>query len=173
MNSAVVDHQFAVYELLKDAIKITRRSVRRGAYDLHGRTSLVGEAPVETHERFEHAETELQDVMILSMVASFERELRTAIQDAIENHTTIANDTMAELVSLTFDSIERWTVKDMIDALSPAVDECLRSQVKQIYDYRNWVAHGRSPKRQPPARTDARTVATKLTGFLETVEGAL
>lgn len=50
MNSAVVDYQFAVYELLKDAIKITRRSVRRGNYDLHGRTSLVGEAPVTTHD---------------------------------------------------------------------------------------------------------------------------
>ena len=74
---------------------------------------------------------------------------------------------MRQLANLTFDSIERWTVKDMIDALSPAVDEDLRGQVKQIYDYRNWVAHGRNPKRQPPARTDARTVATKLTEFLE------
>lgn len=53
--------------------------------------------------------------------------------------------------------VERWTVKDMIDALTPSVDEDLRGQVKQIYDYRNWVAHGRNPKRQPPARTDART----------------
>lgn len=173
MNSAVVDHQFEVYELLKDAIKITRRSVGRGNYDLHSRTSLVGEAPRATHERFDHAETELQDVMILSMVASFERELRTAIQDAFESNTTVGNDTMGELVNLTFDSIERWTVKDIINALSPAVDEELRGHVEQIYDYRNWVAHGRSPKKQPPARTDARTVATKLTSFLEQSKGAL
>lgn len=69
--------------------------------------------------------------------------------------------------------VERWTVKDMIDALTPSVDEDLRGQVKQIYDYRNWVAHGRNPKRQPPARTDARTVATKLTRFLEQSKGTL
>jgi hypothetical protein len=102
VNSAVVDEQFAVYESLKDAIKITRRSVRRGNHDLHSKTALVGETPSAIYERFEYAEAELQDVMI-----------------------------------------------------------------------RNWVAHGRNPERQPPARADVRTVATKLTGFLAQFRGVL
>jgi hypothetical protein len=103
VNSAVVDQQFAVYELLKDAIKITRRSVRRGNHDLHSRTALVGEAPGAIYDRFEYAETELEDVMIVSMVASFERELRTGIQNASETNTTIGNDTMRQLAKLAFD----------------------------------------------------------------------
>jgi hypothetical protein len=156
-----------MYELLKDAIKITRRSVRKANYDLHGRTSLVGEAPDAIHARFEDAEAELQDVMIVSMFASFERELRTAIQAAFLTNTQSSKDTMLRLVNLTCDSIERWTVKDIIDAFSNEVDDELRGHVKQIYEYRNWIAHGRNPKRQPAARADARTVATKLTSFLE------
>lgn len=173
MNSGVVNEHYSVYELLKDAIKIARRSVRIGDYGLLERTGLVSESPDEMKERFDLAEIELQDVMILSMVASFERELRTGIKDAFENNTAIGNDTMRRLANLTFDSIERWTVKDMIEAFSTPEHEDLGGQVKQIYDYRNWVAHGRNPRRQPPARTDARTVATKLTGFLEQSKAAL
>jgi hypothetical protein len=110
-----------MYELLKDAIKITRRSVRKGNYDLHGRTSLVGEARDAIQTRFEDADAELQDVMIVSMFASFEREPRTAIQAAFLTNTRSSKDTMLRLVNLTCDSIERWTVKDIMDALSDEV----------------------------------------------------
>ena len=111
-------------------------------------------------------EEELDGIMVLSLFASFERELRVFIQNIIECNTNKRTKTIERITSLTTDSIERWTINDMVEAFSDIVDEELRGKVKQIYEYRNWVAHGKSPNRLPSARTDPKTVHISLVDFI-------
>lgn len=76
MNDDVVKEVFSVYEVLKDSIKITRRSINNEMYSLHNRTIFWGEQKTEMLDRLSDAVEELDDIMILSLFASFERELR-------------------------------------------------------------------------------------------------
>jgi wobble nucleotide-excising tRNase len=96
--------------------------------------------------------------MILSLSASFERELRLSIQGIIDSNVQKANQVIIKIVELTSDSIERWAVKDIVDIFEEIVNGAIRSQVKQIYDYRNWVAHGKNINKVPPIRIDPKTV---------------
>ncbi|MBF0257934.1 MAG: hypothetical protein HQK62_03680, partial [Desulfamplus sp.] len=74
--------------------------------------------------------------------------------------------TIERITSLTTNSIERWTINDMVEAFSDIVDGELRGRVKQIYEYRNWIAHGKNPNRLPSARTDPKTVHISLVDFI-------
>jgi len=166
MNDDVVKEVFSVYEALKDSIKITRRSINHEMYSLHNRTIFWGEQKTEMLERLSGTVEELDDIMILSLFASFERELRVFIQNIVDGNINKSTRTIERITSLTTDSIERWTVNDMVEAFSDIVDENLRGKVKQIYEYRNWVAHGKNQSRLPSARTDPKTVQITLIDFI-------
>ncbi len=91
--------------------------INKDLYMLHNRTVFLGEQKVGILQKITKVELELDDIMILSMFASFERELRSSIQAIIDSNTNKINETLTKLVSLTTESIERWTIADMIDAL--------------------------------------------------------
>jgi hypothetical protein len=103
--------------------------------------------------------------MILSLFASFERELRSFVQYIIDTNINKRNQIIIKFISLTSDSVERWIMKDIIDSFVGIVDEDIRSKVKQIYDYRNWVAHGKNPNKLPSIRTDPKTAFVTLCDF--------
>ena len=173
MNDKVVNDVFSVYEIIKDSIKVTRRTINNELYRLHNRTLFLGEQREKMLTKMDDVEKELDDIMILSLFASFERELRISIQALIDNNTNKVNKTFENIVSLTKDSIERWTVIDMIESLKDVVDDDLRSVVKQIYEYRNWVAHGKNKDKLPSIRTDPKTVQVKLCDFINKAKEAL
>lgn len=173
MNERIVNDVFSVYEVLKDSIKVTRRSINKNLYDLHNRTLFFGEQKEEVLQRMTSVEAELDDIMIVSLFASFERELRISIQTIIDNNTNKINQTLTRLVLLTTESIERWTVNDMINALEDVVDTEIRGKTKQIYEYRNWVAHGRNRNKLPSIQTDPKTVQITLNDFMVQAKRAI
>ena len=173
MNDTVVNNVFSVYEVIKDSIKVTKRSINNGLYQLHNRTLFLGEQKDRMLSKIDDVEKELDDIMILSLFASFERELRISIQTLIDTNTNKVNKTLENIVSLTTDSIERWTVVDMIDSLKDVVDNDLRGKAKQIYEYRNWVAHGKNKSKIPSIRTDPKTVQVILCDFITQAKTAI
>jgi len=173
MNNQILKVVFSNYEILKDSIKVARRSINNELYQLHNRTVFLGEQKNQMLDRISDVETELDDIMILSLFASFERELRISIQSTIDSHANKPNPTLHRLIALTTESIERWTVSDMIDALSDVVAENIRGRVKQIYEYRNWVAHGKNQARVPSIRTDPKTVQITLLDFILQANNAI
>lgn len=165
MTRNTLNQVFSTYEVLKDSIKVTRRSINKYVGILHTNTIFVGEKNEKMIEKISFVEAELDDIMILSLFASFERELRVSIQNIIDSNIRRTNPVIAKFIVLTSESIERWIMKDIIDAFDGIVDESTRGRVKQIYDYRNWVAHGKNPDKLPPIRTDPKTVFMVLCDF--------
>ncbi len=173
MNERIVSDVFAVYEFLKDSMKVTKRSINAEMHNLHRSTLFFLEQKEIMANKFEDVEGELDAIMILSLFASFERELRISIQASIEKNTSKVNPTLRRLAFLMTNSIERWTVEDMINAMEDVVDAEIRSKAKQIYEYRNWVAHGRNPEKKPAIRTDPKTVQVTLIDFMLQAKNAL
>lgn len=170
MNEDVIKGVFSVYEVLKDSIKVARRSINKEIYGLHNSTIFWGEQKDAMLDRLSGTEEELDDIMVLSLFASFERELRIFIQGIIDAYTSKPTMTIEKIMFLATNSIERWAVNDMIEVFSDVIDVNLRGQVKQIYEYRNWVAHGKSPNRLPSAITDPKTVQISLINFITQVK---
>ncbi|MBF0200768.1 MAG: hypothetical protein HQK66_05550 [Desulfamplus sp.] len=166
MNENIIKEVFSVYEVLKDSVKVARRSINKEMFTLHNRTIFWAEQKELILGKLTDTEEELDDIMVLSLFASFERELRVFIQNIINGSINTRTKTLERIISLTTDSIERWTMNDMVEAFSDIVDGELRGRVKQIYEYRNWIAHGKNPNRLPSARTDPKTVNISLVDFI-------
>jgi hypothetical protein len=165
MTTYTLNQVFSTYEILKDSIKVTRRSISKSTYALHNKTIFFGEQNDKIIDKISFAETELDDIMILSLFASFERELRVSIQNIIDLNIKKNNPIIIKFIDLTSESIEKWLMKDIVDAFYGIVEDNIRGRVKQIYDYRNWVAHGKNPDKLPPIRTDPKTVFMILCDF--------
>jgi hypothetical protein len=173
MTIDTLDQVFSTYEVLKDSIKVTRRSINKSVGILHNNTIFFGEQNDKIITKISFVEDELDDIMILSLFASFERELRVSIQNIIDSNIKKTNPIIIKFIVLTSESIERWTIKDIVDAFDGIVSENIRSKVKQIYDYRNWVAHGKNPDKLPPIRTDPKTVFIILCDFVTQASNTL
>ena len=64
-------------------------------------------------------------------------------------------------------------MNDIINAFDGFVNENIRGIVKQIYEYRNWVAHGKNPDKLPSIKTDPKTVFMYLCNFISQASRAL
>jgi hypothetical protein len=109
---------------------------------------------------------EFDDVMVLALFAAFERELRISIQNVLSVNLHMQNQTVLRLAELSNESIERWTMTDMLFALRDIVDGGTRGQVKQVYEYRNWVAHGKNQHKSPAINASPRFTFNLLTRFI-------
>ena len=173
MNVNSINQVFSTYETLKDSIKVTRRSIDKSIDVLHNKTLFFAEQKDKTMNQISLVETELDDIMILSLFASFERELRVSVQNIIDLSVNKSNPIIIKFIELTSESIERWAIKDIIDAFEGIVDENIRSKTKQIYEYRNWVAHGKNPDKLPSTRTDPKVVFITLSDFASQVSSVM
>jgi hypothetical protein len=154
MTIDTLSQVYSTYKILKDSIKVTRRSIKKSTYALHNKTIFFGEQNEKIINKISFVEIELDDIMILSLFASFERELRVSIQNIIDLHITKNNPIIIKFIDLTSESVEKWLMKDIVDAFDGIVEENIRGRVKQIYDYRNWVAHGKNPDKLPSIKTE-------------------
>lgn len=173
MNKQVVVDVFSVYETIKDSMKVTRRSINKNLFTLHYQTDFFAEGKEDARDKILKAENELDDIMVLSIFASFERELRASIQDVVWANMSVINKTVERINSAALESIERWAVTDIIDLLKDVVSEELRGQAKHIYKYRNWVAHGKNKDNLPPSMTDPKTAYAVLSDFIDIAKDTL
>jgi hypothetical protein len=167
MTVDTLNQVFSTYEILKDSMKVARRSINKSVGILHSNTIFFGAQNDKIIHKISFVEAELDDIMILSLFASFERELRVSIQNVIDTNVKKTNPVIIKIIDLTSESVERWTMKDIIDAFDEIVDADIRSKVKQIYEYRNWVAHGKNPDKLPSTKADPKTVFLILRNFAE------
>lgn len=145
MNKQVVVDVFSVYETIKDSMKVTRRSINKNLFTLHRQTDFFVEGKDDALDKLFKAENELDDIMVLSII----------------------NKTVERINIAAVESIERWTITDIIDILKDVVPDELRGRAKQIYKYRNWVAHGKNTDNLPPSMTDPKTAYAVLSDFID------
>lgn len=67
--------------------------------------------------------------------------------------------------------IERWSISEIIDLFDFAVDGNLRGKLKQILEYRNWIAHGKNPNALPSIRkTEPKTTYDTILEFIKKIK---
>jgi hypothetical protein len=176
MKVDTVDQTFSTYKLIYASLRAIQdiaESSEPVIQKFYKNIPFWGKNSADFDSQMIFTVTEFDDVMVLALFAAFERELRTSIQDVISANLHTQNQTVLRLAELTSDSIERWTMADMLSALCDIVDGSTRGQVKQVYEYRNWVAHGKNQHKIPAIKASPRFTFNLLTRFITQASAVL
>jgi len=86
---------------------------------------------------------ELDDLVILLYFSVFEADVRERALQELQNQSLPKHPILTKVFQSAKDEIESGSFKRLTDAYGQDVPE-LRTQVDQVREYRNWVAHGRN-----------------------------
>ncbi|RMD04330.1 hypothetical protein D9O40_02465 [Clostridium autoethanogenum] len=90
------------------------------------------------------AENELNDLTVLSLVSVFEQSLLDHLKDLSKEAIEKEEKTLSKSVlKYALKNSDRWHFRDVLDIFKSVLNTELVGSVKQVYDYRNWVAHGK------------------------------
>ncbi|ETI89117.1 MAG: hypothetical protein Q607_CBUC00182G0097 [Clostridium butyricum DORA_1] len=90
------------------------------------------------------AENELNDLTVLSLVAVFEQLVLDYLKDLGKETIKKEEEILSKSVlKYALKNSDRWHFKDILDIFKSILSNELVGSVKQVYDYRNWVAHGK------------------------------
>jgi hypothetical protein len=176
MKADKLDEVYAAYKALDDSLRVTKRIVESSDQRiraLHKGTLFWGKRTAEFEPEMVSIVTEFSDIMVLALFAAFERGLRMSIQNMLNVNLYAQNQTVLRFAELSNESVERWPMTDMLFALRDIVDGATRGQVKQVYEYRNWVAHGKNPNRVPATNASPAPVYALLSQFITQASAVL
>lgn len=161
-----LDPIIAWYTTANDALRVTRRVIVTGiAGAVTDKHVFDGRPPAENEAALDRAKDELDRLVVLGLVAVFERALwdhLSALPLLLAAGDPVRERVRAEILK----DIEFWNISSRVVELFPPVDPALRGQVKQIIDYRNWVAHGQTQSQPPPIVIPPTVAHQRLTAFL-------
>jgi len=179
------------YEFALDSIRVTTRIARLGSsvfaadpaaptvppptvsdWAINARRKrLFGLDPGVATASLQAAEDRLASLVVLELVAVFERVLRDHLTTRAESQILtdpVLRDAFREAVAA---DIEWWKVGERLIDVFVGVDSGLRGEVKQVVEFRNWVAHGwhtqRPPRKRVPSFIPVQEAYDRLTKFLK------
>ena len=113
------------------------------------------------------AKNQLVDLVVLELVAVFERVLRDFVLQ-LPRHVLSGRDSVDEAVRREIhEDIEYWRLSDrLLSIFVGRVGAARVGQIKQVVGYRNWVAHGRRHPVPPDGYVTPVVAYRQLTEFL-------
>lgn len=119
----------------------------------------------EIKTQVDKIKNELNDLTIVSLWSIFEAFLNDELKKQADNITkNIADPILKNISFYSLKESEKWLKDDVLDLYKVSVDSQLVGDVKEIYNYRNWVAHGKT--RNKPFNLEPFIAYQKLTEFL-------
>lgn len=107
-------------------------------------SSLAAYKLSEAKEILLKAENELSDLTVLSLVSVFEQSVLDYLKDVGKETVEKEEEMLCKSVlKYALKNSDRWHFRDVLDIFKSIISVELVGNVKQVYDYRNWVAHGK------------------------------
>ncbi len=162
------------YEASRDALIIAKRVLTHDDNEmLLFHTTLSSKESNYAKRVIENSLKEVEDLFVLSLWSKFERFLRDYLQEKGATLQTTRPTTLAQPMYEYFcDEVEFWKPNQMLDLLKKTLFisySNLIGQAKQTLAYRDWVAHGKNPNKQPSSRIKAKFAYDTLTDIVETL----
>jgi len=149
-----------------DSIRVTQRTLTQGlAGAVTNRHVFYGQPLTDCKAQLQAAKEELERLVVLALTAIFERTLRdylvqmplTSLPPGDPHGDAVREEIIKD--------IEFWNISRVLEVF-PVVDPDVRGRVKQIVDYRNWVAHGHTIAKPAPTNVVPVKAHKDLTTFL-------
>ena len=173
-----MDEILSWYKFVSTSLRLARNAVK--SYPppdrIYDKTDL-GRAYLESPEQFqqfrsvemEQIKQKLDEATILMLYAAFERSLLLHIQntmlDVFSKYTP--SPWIEEIAFLIPEKAERWEIKKLLGLFKKELEENPENleKIKQLYEYRNWLAHGK--KGASPASIRPLEAYHLLSAFLQ------
>jgi len=156
------------YQAAYDSMRVVRRVIERESKGLVTERHVFFELPVEeSRKRIEESVRELQNVVVLALVAVFERVLREHVVQLVQG-ALAGGDPMREKILRELEQdVEDWHFSERLVDAFETVPAANRGNVKQLIEFRNWVAHGHFLAKPAPVQAEPRRARDLLTAFLQ------
>ncbi len=155
------------YHSARDSLRVTRRVLDKGIDDAITQRHVFYElSKAESKDRLEKSQRELDNVVVVTLVAVFERTLRDFVVSVLRGALTVADAMVSAIGEEAVQDAEFWHFSERLIRVFVTVDEADRANVKQLIDFRNWFAHGRFLAEAPPVNVVPRVAYQRLTAFL-------
>jgi hypothetical protein len=160
---------YKAFSVANDCFKVVMRTIETQSEELIHRTEFSDTTPAQVNVALENAEKQASDLAILALFATFERfvieHLQTANRLLAAGHPQQYSSKLAKK----FESeVEYWRFVEVLDLFKGEVDSDLIGKVKQIKQYRDWIAH-RNPNRSIPLQTTPKATLEVLTTMIEQI----
>lgn len=157
---------FEWYNVAKENHRIVVKVLEKDPSFFPGGVSYAFEPVSVAKERLLKSFQELEDLAIVSFVTVFERFIIEHVKQTIAGRSKQNADPFDNaVIDYCVKSSERWHFKEILDLYKVRVAPDLVGQAKQIYEYRNWVAHGKKDRK--PLSVTPLEAYNRLFNFLE------
>jgi hypothetical protein len=164
-----LDSIYKAFSVASDCFKVATRTVQSQHEELIRRTQFIGATKHEANAALEDAAKQAADLAILALFATFERfvieHLQTANRLLAAGYPRQYSTKLAEKFEK---DVEYWKFVETLDLFKGEVDGRLIGQVKQIKQYRDWIAH-QNPNKAPPTQATPETAFDVLTKMIEQI----
>jgi hypothetical protein len=163
-----LDPIMAWHGVALDSMRITSRVLEKEiGLAIAPKHIFYGQPTSECLERVEEAKAQVADLAVLALVATFERGVRDFLGALPRNSTPGGNPVDEAVRKELLGDLEYWNLSDRIlRVFGNQVPATVIGQVRQIIEYRNWIAHGRSESKPPSARVVPQFAYRTLSEFL-------
>lgn len=154
------------YEIALDSQKVMKKLIKKNPEIIPLQSVLAAKELSKTTKLLETSIIELNDLAIVSLVSIFEQPLIEYFKKLIQKQMNPNDEFTNNISHYIIQKAERGRFTEIIDLFKPLVDFKLVGMVKQVYEYRNWVAHGKDSITNP-ASVDPVSAYGRLSEFLK------
>lgn len=165
MMTTELDKVMAWYEVSLECQTIMHKLINKRPEIIPLESTLATKELKETLDLLTKSIEELNDLAIVSLVSIFEQTLLTHIRTFIQKQMRPTNQMTNKLTDYVVQQTERGKFTEIMDLFKSVVDPQVIGMVKQVYTYRNWVAHGKKTMKTPP-KIDPILAYERLSEFL-------
>lgn len=157
------------YEIAMESQHVVLEILNSAPHNIPANTVIGSKEPREIKNNLIVAENELNDLTILSLIASFEQlVLDFTVKIVNENIENTKNPLFYKMSKYAFKNADRWHFVDILDLFKSVINPQIIGDVKQVYKYRNWVAHGKKDRK--PLTLEPYIAHERLSQFLDKLE---
>lgn len=153
------------YEVSLECQMIMHKLINKRPEIIPLESTLATKELKETLDLLTKSIEELNDLTIVSLVSIFEQTLLAQVREFIQHQMNPTNQMTNQVTSYVIQQAERGKFTEIMDLFKSVVDPQIIGMVKQVYTYRNWVAHGNKSTKTPP-KIDPILAYERLSEFL-------
>lgn len=159
------------YQITKDCLKVTQRTVDRESEHFLKDTRFIGTSKDDATNKIGKSRSEAEDYVVLSLWVAFERFIINYVQEK----SSVILQKQPSSFSRKFydrlrDAVEYWKVDDVLDMFKNGwVNAELIGDAKNIKRYRDWLAH-RNPAKASPAKVTPETAHRILLTLIQEIQ---
>lgn len=160
---------YKAFSVASDCFRVATRTVRSQQEEFIQRTQFMGATLDDANTALQDAAKQAADLAILALFATFERFVIEHLQGANRLLAAGYPRQYSSRLAEKFESeVEYWKFGEILNLFKGEVDLELIGQVKQIKQYRDWIAH-QNPNKPTPTQATPETAFYVLTQMIEQI----